>query len=93
MKMDKFMMMLTGMKCQNCKSDRILFISGKTSDCCWCEYKNFENDGYVPDDIGLEDKSGNYIQFHYCLKCGQIQGTFPVEPDLSENAGWQEKEK
>ena len=76
------------MKCQKCNSDKLLCIDGKTSDKCYCQYQGFELDGYVPVDIGLKCKSGDYIQFEYCLECGQIQGTWPVEePDLCE--GWQ----
>lgn len=75
------------MKCQKCGSDRIMYINGKTSDNCWCEYEDFELDGYVPSDIGLKCNSGDYIKMKYCLECGQIQGTWPVEePDFYE--GW-----
>ena len=76
------------MKCQKCNSDRILYIDGKTSDKCYCEYQDFEIDGYVPSDIGLEDKSGDYIQFEYCLECGQIQGTWPIKDIILRE--WQE---
>jgi hypothetical protein len=35
-----------------------------------------EVDGYVPS--GLNIGHGDYISFHYCLDCGQIQGEFPI---------------
>lgn len=34
-----------------------------------------EKDGYVPSDMGIG--GGDYIEFEWCLDCGQIQGTFP----------------
>ena len=72
------------MNCQNCGNDRILSLSGKTSDMFYGEYKNHEIDSYVPSDIGIG--GGDYIEFNYCLECGQIQGTWPLdEPDLSDD--------
>ena len=76
------------MGCQKCGSDRIMEINGKTSDLFYGRYKNNETDGYVPDDIGFQG-GGDYIDFDYCLECGQMQGEWPIpEPDLSEDAGW-----
>ena len=66
------------MNCQKCKSDRVASINGKTSDCCFFCYKGKEQDGYVPSDIGVDDGGGDYIEFDYCLECGQIQGDFPI---------------
>lgn len=65
------------MECQRCGSDRLLNVSGKTSDRCIVE----DIDGnilssYVPIDIGIG--GGDYIEFEYCLECGQIQDSFPV---------------
>jgi hypothetical protein len=70
------------MKCQKCRSERIANISGKTSDCNngFIEGKDF--DGYVPNDIGIG--GGDYIKIEWCLDCGQIQGEWPVHPDLDE---------
>ena len=74
------------MECQSCGSERILSISGKVSDkfVLWL-YNNNEKeyDGYVPDD--LEIGGNDYIEFNYCLECGQIQGDFPVmDPNWKE---------
>lgn len=71
------------MTCQNgdCGSDRIVSISGKTSDLCSTTFKNMEHNGYVPKDIGLQDTTGDYIVLDYCLTCGQIQGKFPITKD------------
>ena len=71
------------MPCRKCGSDRIMMVSGKTSDCFYGDYNGYEIDGYVPDDIGI---GGNdYIDFNYCMNCGQIVGDWPIEePDLSE---------
>jgi len=71
--------------CQNpeCQSDRLLKISGKTSDLFWARDARTgrEHDGYVPMTIGIagRDDAGDYIAFTYCLECGQIQGKFPVK--------------
>ena len=48
-------------------------VSGKVSDRCWMEYlpTGVEYDGYVPTGLGI---GGNdYLEFDYCLDCGQIQ--------------------
>ena len=38
--------------------------------------------GYVPEGIGVgAEDSDDYVEFTYCLDCGQIQGEFPVFPD------------
>jgi len=68
-------------KCIRCESDRILEIGGKTSDCYGHAYKDKEYTGYVPDNVGIG--GDDYIEFSYCLECGQIQGKFPVaDPDV-----------
>ena len=73
------------MECQSCKSDNILKVSGKVSDMFFGSLVNaeIEKDGYVPNDIGIG--GGDYIEFDYCLKCGQIQGEFPLSPSFK---GW-----
>ena len=65
-------------KCIRCKSDRILDVSGKTSDCFNATYKGNEYDGYVLTDVGMGDDS-DCINIKYCLNCGQIQGKFPID--------------
>ncbi len=59
--------------CIKCNSHRIMRVSGKVSDRCWMEAMEtmVEYDGYVPTGIGI---GGNdYLEFDYCLNCGQIQ--------------------
>lgn len=65
------------MKCIKCSSDRVINISGKTSDCYSHNYQGREYIGYVPDNIGIG--GGDYIEFELCLNCGQIQDTFPKQ--------------
>jgi len=73
------------MKCQRCNSKRIATISGKTSDCNVINFKEEEHDGYVPNDIGLGDNS-DYIEFSWCLECGQMQGNFPyADPKIDDD--------
>jgi hypothetical protein len=45
-----------------------------------------EHDGYVPDGLGIG--GGDYIELHWCMDCGQVQGEFPLpcsELDTSES--------
>jgi len=67
-------------KCIRCGSTRLAEVVAKCSDCCSVRYMgSTTSDGYVPNsEIG----AGDYIQFSYCMGCGQIQGAFPEgEPD------------
>lgn len=75
------------MICEKCNSNRVASISGKCRDSFYCTIKNKEYDGYVLDEIGIG--SDDYIEFEYCLDCGQIQGNFPLplcklEKDISD---------
>ncbi len=66
------------MQCQKCNSKRIASIGGKCSDCCGVDVLHHSRSGYVPGDMGIG--GGDYIEFDYCLDCGQIQGNFPLPP-------------
>lgn len=68
------------MKCQRCESTRVASISGKCSDCCFTSVGGKEKDGYAPQDMGLKNSYGDYVEFDWCLDCGQIQAQFPVPP-------------
>ena len=81
--------------CSNCESDRIVSISAKCSDLCsaqmFCGDNSIEHDGYVPNDMGIG--GGDYIEFEFCLECGQIQGEWPrSHTDLEEEAEDEEDE-
>lgn len=74
--------------CQHCKSERVINIVGKCSDCFSAFINDKSHDGYVPNDLGIG--GGDYIEFSYCLECGQMQGEFPLpssklEKGLSDN--------
>ena len=58
---------------------RIGSVTAKCSDMFHITIGDKEHDGYVPKDIGIGDKYGDYVEFDYCLECGQIQGKFPVK--------------
>lgn len=60
------------MECVNCKSDRVLSISAKCSDCCNIQFKDKEHQGYVPSDLTIG--GGDYIEIDICLSCGMAQG-------------------
>lgn len=68
------------MSCQKCSSMRIASVGGKCSDCSWFVAAGKEHNGYVPGGVGIG--SGDYIELTYCLDCGQIQGDFPISPDV-----------
>jgi hypothetical protein len=68
-----------------CGSERIARVSGKTSDMCYFEVDSKERNDYVPSNVGIG--GGDYVDFHYCLDCGRIQGSdFPVSEDAVEEA-------
>ncbi len=66
------------MKCSKCKSGRIASVNGKTSDLAFVSLGDNEHDGYVPSDMGIG--GSDYIEFSYCLDCGQMGGNFPLPP-------------
>jgi hypothetical protein len=69
------------MKCQRCKSERIVDTSGHFRNVI-VTLDHLEVDGTIPDDLGLG--GGDYVRFSFCLDCGQMQGRFPVPPSLIE---------
>ena len=61
-----------------CKHLSTLEISGKSSDLNFAKYTingqlACDNDGYVPNIPGL-NRYGDYIEFTFCVDCGQILG-------------------
>ncbi len=79
------------MECGKCSSERVAQVSAKCCDHCVYQYQDREHIGYVPDDLGIG--GGDYIEFDYCLDCGQIQGHFPVaDPDTRDWGGDNEDE-
>jgi len=79
------------MDCIRCESSRVLEVSGKVTDRCFLEDQNQKTMcGYTPQDIGIG--GGDYIEFSYCLECGQIQDSFPVgDPEWDEDdLEWEE---
>ena len=69
--------------CQRCKSERVVHISVKCSDMFWNSIT--DRSGYVPADMGIGN--GDYVEFLYCMHCGQIQGTWPRPHDAGELNG------
>ncbi len=64
-------------ECDGCSSDRLLSVSGKTSDMFNAEFKNARYEGYVPQDLGVG--GGDYIEIEFCLDCGKVQGILKAE--------------
>jgi len=64
------------MSCK-CGSERIAYVSAKCSDMCNVSIGAKELNDCVPRDMGIGH--GDYVEFSYCLDCGQIQGEFPLE--------------
>ena len=71
------------MKCQKCGSKRVGWVNAKCSDCCATGIDEKEQDGYVPDDLGIGN--GDYVEFDFCFNCGQIQGKFPLPISILED--------
>lgn len=68
--------------CMRCNSKRLARIVAKCSDMFSMGYMGKSYSGEVP---SCEVGSGDYIEFEYCLGCGQIQVAFPEdEPDCWE---------
>jgi hypothetical protein len=67
------------LKCFNCGGPNIVEVNAKCSDMCVVEKADEDIllEGYVPRNIGIG--SGDYIDFDYCLDCGQIQDDWPKE--------------
>ena len=65
------------MNCQKCNSDRVCVLSAKCSDMCYVKTDKRALEGYAPSDMGIG--GGDYINFCFCLYCGQIQGEWPKE--------------
>ncbi len=63
--------------CQECDSNRIIAVRGKTTDKFTAETEDNDYEGYVPSDLGIG--GGDYIKFSFCADCGQIQGEFPLD--------------
>ena len=59
-----------------CGSKRIAEVNGKTSDMCFVSVGNVDDRDYVPRDMNIG--GGDYLDFSYCLDCGQMQGKFPL---------------
>ncbi len=75
-------------KCKRCSSSRVANVGAKCSDMFNATIGLNEYDGYVPCDMGIG--GGDYVEFSYCLDCGQIQKTFPlpetaIETDKAED--------
>lgn len=65
-------------QCSRCQSTRVATVSAKCSDAFWISLNGADHDGYVRPEFGIGDD--DYVEFDYCLDCGQIQGTFPLAP-------------
>ena len=68
------------MKCQQCKSKRLNSILAGASDRFSSHSDEQNYQGYVPEDMGIG--GGDNVKFTYCMNCGQIQGKFPVHPEV-----------
>lgn len=70
------------MNCTKCNSERIASVSAKCDDRCFITVGNQERSDYPPRDMGIG--GGDYVDFSYCLDCGQMQGQFPLAPTEME---------
>lgn len=77
------------MKTCKCGSNRIAHVNAKCSDMCNVYMVNSDHSqsDYVPKDMGFYgDGYGDYVEFDYCLDCGQMQGKFPLKKTALEKA-------
>lgn len=65
------------MSCQSCESERIASITAKCDDRCSVSIGENDHNDYAPHGMGIG--GGDYVEFSWCLCCGQIQGKFPKE--------------
>lgn len=63
--------------CIRCGSERVADVCAKTNDLCGISVGEQEHNGYVPTDMGIGEDS-DYVEFTYCLNCGQMQDSFPL---------------
>lgn len=61
--------------CQTCGTLSVVQVCGKTSDLCCMNHLHREHDGYVLRGMGIGEE--DYLEFSFCVNCGQIQGTWP----------------
>jgi hypothetical protein len=71
--------------CQTCCSHRLASIIAKTGEYCVIEISNKRQLGPVPREMNIG--GDEYLEFRYCLDCGQVQGIFPVPPIALEQSG------
>jgi hypothetical protein len=71
------------MTCNKCNGNRIADVNGKVSDMCFVSINGKDHDGYVPSDMNIG--GSDYLEFQYCLDCGQMQGKFPLPTTKLEN--------
>jgi hypothetical protein len=70
--------------CQDCESTRIMWVSTKCSDRFYAGIGEREHGGYVLNDLNIG--GDDYVEFDFCLDCGQVQGRWPVpEHDLERD--------
>lgn len=69
--------MATVPKCQRCGSTRMSRVNGKCDDCFTsCVGRGPDKQGYPDMKSGISQDHG-YMEFSYCIDCGQIQGKWP----------------
>lgn len=71
------------MSCKRCGSERMASICAESSGLNSGTIEGKKFDGYMPRDIGIG--GGDYVDFSYCLNCGQIVGDFPIERKPEED--------
>lgn len=66
--------------CQKCGANRVVEVCSKATDLHFVTYKEYKIDGYMPYNLGIG--GDDYVEIDYCLECGQLQGTWPIEEDI-----------
>ncbi len=61
--------------CQKCEAIAIVQVCSKASDLHCLRHLHRDHDGYMLKDMGVG--SDDYVEFSFCVNCGQIQGAWP----------------
>lgn len=64
-------------RCQRCNAIALVDVCSKASDLHFIRHLHREHDGYMLGEMGIGSRSGDYVEFIYCINCGQMQGTWP----------------
>ena len=83
------------MACQRCKSELLAHIDACCENLCFTDVysEGIEIDGFAPCIPWVTGRTETAIEFEVCLKCGQLQGRFPIARQYMRALKKQNKEQ